>query len=94
MRGKRKLSYINPQPTLPDNHSERRFKAAAARYYYYTHLVTPRLNYDAVICALSDEFYLSADYLSRKLPDYVAPVLKEKPSINDLRKQFPHLNWK
>jgi hypothetical protein len=93
MRGKKKLNFRHPVK-VPDNHSQRRLIAAAARYYYYTQVCEDRRTYEEVISTLSEEFYLSVDYLSRRLPDYVPEVLSLKPSIMELRKQFPHLNWK
>jgi len=98
MRGRQSLfTDIFPaslKPTKRQTLLAKRDRDMAHRYYYHVHLC--RLRYDDVLMNLSDEFYLTPDFIVERLSsvsDLLKEIVAKQPSLADLRKALPHFSF-
>lgn len=71
-----------------------RDNAIAARFYYLSHL--RRLRYDDCLMRLEKEFFLTALYISQRLPErseYIKTLVNNNTDRKQLRKLFTQFCW-
>lgn len=102
-RGKQFFEKLNNEQTI-DSTELRKGRSAQLislrneqlfyRYYYYGKMLN--LKYAIVLKNLSNEFCLSSCTISDIITthaDVITTIYKDKPSIKDLTKKFPHFSW-
>lgn len=71
-----------------------RNKKLCYRYYYYSKIA--KLNYQAVIVRLVEEFDLRAFTIGKiaaEMGDFIIQIGREKPTCATLRKLYPFMVW-
>jgi spore coat polysaccharide biosynthesis protein SpsF (cytidylyltransferase family) len=72
---------------------KKRNEALIHRYYFW---VQQKIRYEEVVRVLGDEFYLSTTTITKILTinvDRLLQIKKEKPTVQELKKQYPYINW-
>lgn len=73
---------------------KKRNAALIHRYYFHTSFFNNR--YETIITKLTEEFFLSPITIPEILSDNydaLSHIKKEKPSISQLKENYPHFNW-
>lgn len=73
---------------------DKRDEALVHRYYYYVSLL--QFQYDNALLKLQDEFFITPGTVTERITANVAQlkvIAHSKPSIETLRKKYPHYTW-
>ena len=102
MRGVQKLysPYFNNEKPTSEGRGrsvtliERRDRKLIFRYYFYTQM--KRLNFEQTIVQLTVEFDIAERTITDRLQKYnefIAKIMRQKPSVIELKKEYPYFSW-
>jgi hypothetical protein len=90
------LTSANTKKGRNSSLNEKRNKFLLSRYYFYCTFFNKKLSYSWIVEKIAEENYLSPVTIPEIIENYfyiLNEIKNQKPSLQELRRQYPHIMW-